>query len=76
MSLKIFNNRNVLFKSALRCISTSPSPNATVTKAKLDLKPNKLGKKSELVFSREDKYGAHNYHPLPVALWFVLSILF
>ncbi|XP_072030431.1 ornithine aminotransferase, mitochondrial-like [Amphiura filiformis] len=23
---------------------------------------------SEEVFSREDKYGAHNYHPLPVAL--------
>ena len=24
--------------------------------------------KSEEVFNREDKYGAHNYHPLPVAL--------
>lgn len=23
---------------------------------------------SQLVFDREDKYGAHNYHPLPVAL--------
>ena len=23
---------------------------------------------SEEVFKREDKYGAHNYHPLPVAL--------
>lgn len=23
---------------------------------------------SEMVFSREDRYGAHNYHPLPVAL--------
>lgn len=23
---------------------------------------------SEVVYSREDKYGAHNYHPLPVAL--------
>ena len=25
-------------------------------------------KKSQDVFDREDKYGAHNYHPLPVAL--------
>lgn len=24
--------------------------------------------KSKDVFAREDKYGAHNYHPLPVAL--------
>lgn len=23
---------------------------------------------SEQVYAREDKYGAHNYHPLPVAL--------
>lgn len=23
---------------------------------------------SQIVFDREDKYGAHNYHPLPVAL--------
>ena len=23
---------------------------------------------SEEVYAREDKYGAHNYHPLPVAL--------
>lgn len=23
---------------------------------------------SEVVFAREQKYGAHNYHPLPVAL--------
>ena len=29
---------------------------------------HRLGEKSELIFKREDKYGAHNYHPLPVAL--------
>lgn len=29
---------------------------------------NKIGEKSEFVFKREDKYGAHNYHPLPVAI--------
>jgi len=68
MSLKIFNNRNVIFKSAIRCVSTTPSPNATATKPKIDCKPSKIGKKSELIFAREDKYGAHNYHPLPVAL--------
>lgn len=27
-----------------------------------------LKQKSELVFEREERYGAHNYHPLPVAL--------
>ncbi|KAK7496298.1 hypothetical protein BaRGS_00012463 [Batillaria attramentaria] len=30
--------------------------------------PVKIGPASEAVFAREDKYGAHNYHPLPVAL--------
>jgi ornithine--oxo-acid transaminase len=29
---------------------------------------NKLGEKSERMFAREEKYGAHNYHPLPVAI--------
>lgn len=27
-----------------------------------------LGPKSQAIFRREDKHGAHNYHPLPVAL--------
>ena len=27
-----------------------------------------LGDLSKEVFEKEDKYGAHNYHPLPVAL--------
>lgn len=26
------------------------------------------GSRFELVYARENKYGAHNYHPLPVAL--------
>lgn len=29
---------------------------------------NAVKSKSQLVFEREDKFGAHNYHPLPVAL--------
>jgi ornithine--oxo-acid transaminase len=28
----------------------------------------KLGKPSQDVFDREDRYGAHNYHPMPVAI--------
>lgn len=32
------------------------------------LKHNKNGITSKSVFEREDKYGAHNYHPIPVAL--------
>ena len=27
-----------------------------------------IGEASKKVFDRESKYGAHNYHPLPVAL--------
>lgn len=27
-----------------------------------------IGEKSEKIFAKEDKYGAHNYHPLPVAI--------
>ena len=30
--------------------------------------PVKIGAPSQAVFNREDKFGAHNYHPLPVAL--------
>ncbi|KAL8562752.1 hypothetical protein ACOMHN_022627 [Nucella lapillus] len=30
--------------------------------------PVKIGPASKAIFDREDKYGAHNYHPLPVAL--------
>lgn len=42
---------------------------ATVNKAamaKTSIKTSALT--SQSVFDREDKYGAHNYHPLPVAL--------
>ncbi|XP_076460858.1 ornithine aminotransferase, mitochondrial-like [Babylonia areolata] len=30
--------------------------------------PVKIGTASQAIFNREQKYGAHNYHPLPVAL--------
>ncbi|CAL1526755.1 unnamed protein product [Lymnaea stagnalis] len=38
------------------------------TKAAPAVGPAKIGNPSEKVFSREEKYGAHNYHPLPVAI--------
>lgn len=38
------------------------------TKAAPAVGPAKIGIPSEKVFSREEKYGAHNYHPLPVAI--------
>jgi len=31
-------------------------------------KPSSPRLTSQQIFDREDKYGAHNYHPLPVAL--------
>ncbi|XP_019626521.1 PREDICTED: ornithine aminotransferase, mitochondrial-like [Branchiostoma belcheri] len=39
---------------AARCFGTAAEP--------------QYGPKSEEVFKREERYGAHNYHPLPVAL--------
>lgn len=46
------------------------SGNGTMYKVKLDKieKPKANQLTSETIFHREDKYGAHNYHPLPVAL--------
>lgn len=38
-----------------------------VGKPKLDVNA-KPKMSSQMIFDREDKYGAHNYHPLPVAL--------
>jgi len=40
----------------------------TVAAATTSKAPNLMDRKSEEVFKRENKYGAHNYHPLPVAL--------
>ncbi|RUS73483.1 hypothetical protein EGW08_018763 [Elysia chlorotica] len=38
------------------------------TKAAASVGNTKIGTASEHVFKREDKYGAHNYHPMPVAI--------
>ncbi|XP_064600249.1 ornithine aminotransferase, mitochondrial-like [Liolophura sinensis] len=42
--------------NGVRCKSTAVATSASI------------GSKSQAVFDREDRYGAHNYHPLPVAL--------
>ena len=55
------NIRKLLVQNA----STSSAKKST---NKLHTPKNKLGEKSEFVFKREEKYGAHNYHPLPVAI--------
>ncbi|OWF36207.1 ornithine aminotransferase, mitochondrial-like [Mizuhopecten yessoensis] len=41
---------------------------ATVTTSAATKGTNKIGEKSEAVFHKEQKYGAHNYGPIPVAL--------
>lgn len=47
---------------SLKCFTSLVARQSTTTK----LKDTELT--SEKVFERENKYGAHNYHPLPVAL--------
>jgi len=39
-----------------------------VSAATADEMSTSMGAASEAIFNRENKYGAHNYHPLPVAL--------
>lgn len=41
---------------------------STVETCPKTMETNGTKKTSEVVFERENKYGAHNYHPLPVAL--------
>lgn len=38
------------------------------TKVAPAVHPVKIGRPSEEIFSKEEKYGAHNYQPLPVAI--------
>lgn len=54
-------------QSISRCLKNTAQ--CLVTRAKSTAaQPRSLGAASQQVFDREDKYGAHNYHPLPVAL--------
>lgn len=56
----------------LRNASSTTQKNSASASAKQELKEEttriKVGAKSEAIFKREDKYGAHNYHPIPVAI--------
>ena len=45
--------------SVIRLLSTATEPKPVICKQKMT---------SQEVFEREAKYGAHNYHPIPVAL--------
>ena len=54
---------NHLKVTAVRCSSSSSSHGASE-----DVVPFVLSAESETVFQREDKFGAHNYHSLPVVL--------
>lgn len=59
---KSSKNRDLAKFTQIRCISShrgAQNQQATASKPK---------SKSERVFEREEKFGAHNYHPLPVAL--------
>jgi len=51
-------------KVAARCLE-SMRHKSTMAR---EVGPITIGEKSEAIFARENKYGAHNYHPLPVAL--------
>lgn len=50
--------RSSLVRSKATKVSVSPAEDMSVS----------MGAASETIFQRESKYGAHNYHPLPVAL--------
>lgn len=54
-----------LTEAARRLVSSGLNKS---TQAAPAVGPVKIGAASEAVFAREDKFGAHNYHPLPVAL--------
>ena len=51
-----------------RSASTTKFTSAITSSAPENKSHGKLGKKSDFIFKREDRYGAHNYHPLPVAI--------
>ena len=57
-SIMAINLRNIIWKlpSSIRLLSTAAQP----------LVASEMTSKQ--VFEREAKYGAHNYHPIPVAL--------
>lgn len=55
-SLRILMNTEIAQMTGIRSKATMAKPASSAVSA------------SQQVFDREDKYGAHNYHPIPVAL--------
>src|SRR5579871_5009227 len=66
----LLNSSSKQLKAAVRPYTkVTGTVDRSETSAKLkEPMRSKIGAKSEYVFAREDKYGAHNYHPLPVAI--------
>jgi ornithine--oxo-acid transaminase len=56
-----FGEGNLLMSLAFQSV-------AVVCAVKIDKCQVSATMKSQKVFDREDKYGAHNYHPIPVAI--------
>ncbi len=61
-----------LFQSAIKkssvCLLLKEIKLPASTSASAPKEVNLANQKSNFIFEREDKYGAHNYHPLPVAI--------
>lgn len=55
--------RSVALSKISRAAST-----ASDSKAEHQKSEEKLSEKAKFFVDREDKYGAHNYHPLPVVI--------
>ena len=47
---------------------TKPAVKKETKSKKNNCQPNPLGAKTKSYIAMEDRYGAHNYHPLPVVL--------
>lgn len=62
---KLFNKQMGVLLNAGKNIKQTSFKTISTTKS---LQTNKIGEKSDKIFKREDKFGAHNYHPLPVAI--------
>lgn len=60
-------NENGLSRMVMSTQVDLKTANGHAVKAKLDI-DGRPKLTSKMIFDREDKYGAHNYHPLPVAL--------
>lgn len=52
----------------VRSVTSSSSASSRLATASASSAKKQQHLSSQDIFEREDKYGAHNYHPLPVAL--------